>query len=120
MHQRPVDSFFNKGRKADAGLVQELIEEARAAAGDAAPWQMIAARPKLNKLLFEIAAGERRYIGKTARGERSTKVFATLRQLWDAGLRPPNRYTVTEPVVVVPARELVVVEKAPGAPLLER
>ena len=56
----------------------------------------------------------RPYIGKVYRADRGRKGFEALSLAWNAGFRPPSLFTVVRPVAYVPARFLLLQEKAPG------
>lgn len=86
-------------------------------------WRLISARKKLGNALFEIEEsgpqGTRRYIGKTGREERVQTQFQALRELHEAGFRPPSEFTVAEPIAYLPERNCILVEKAPGVAAMD-
>jgi hypothetical protein len=105
--------------------VEELIIWAhdQLGLGENRPWRLVAAWTKLKKVLFEIEElspeGPVRLIGKVARPGRGERAFQALSQVWDAGFRPPHPFTVVRPVAWLPARNLLLQEKAPGVQLAE-
>jgi aminoglycoside phosphotransferase (APT) family kinase protein len=107
------DPAFREGRLPDMDLLA-AVEQARAMLGVSQPWRLISARRKLGKALFEVQEGDRRLIGIISRSERMGHAFASLRAVWEAGMRPPAACTVVEPVGHAPELNLMVMEKAGG------
>jgi aminoglycoside phosphotransferase (APT) family kinase protein len=83
------------------------------------PWRLISARKRHTKTLLEIEEdtghGLRRLIGKLGRAERSAALYKALRELRDAGFRPPERFTVPEPIIHIPERGFLLQERVPGS-----
>lgn len=119
-----VNPAFADGHLPELNL-NELVQLARKELGLNAsrPWRLISARRKLSKVLFELEEerpdGPVRFIAKISPEERTRVAFEALRSLWDAGFRPPGRFTVVEPVAYLPKRDLIIVERAPGAELVD-
>lgn len=82
-------------------------------------WTEISSRTKLRKILFEAEFNGRRVIGKVSGSARARTAFDSLTILWTAGLCPPARHTVVEPIAWFPERNLLIQEKAPGMSVLD-
>lgn len=86
-------------------------------------WRLISARRKMGRTLFEIEerSGGKivRVVGKICKHEKAEILYHALRGLWIAGMRPPDRYTVSRPVGFYPEKHLILQERAPGQPALE-
>jgi aminoglycoside phosphotransferase len=110
---------FAEGRIPDLDL-DALIEVARAELKIPVvrPWRLVSARRKLGKTLFEVEeglpGGSRRLIGIVSKSERVPHAFDALRRVWAAGMQPPASFTVVEPVLYLPERACMILEKAPG------
>ncbi|MCW5982059.1 MAG: hypothetical protein KIT09_28495 [Bryobacteraceae bacterium] len=120
---------MDQARKSAAGLVQRHDSRAEAeeivtwaceqlGLGGERSWTLVSSKRKLRKLLFEIEErgpeGGRRLIGRVAPKEGAGAAFHSAATLRNAGMRPPNRWTVAEPVAWLPERQLLIQEKAPG------
>jgi len=113
-----TDGCFASGRPPDRmeelfdWLCQQLGREVTRS------WRLISARRKLGRTLFEIEertrSGTRRLIGKCGNPERAWVLYETLNTLRDHGWRPPARYTVPEPVALIPERGLIIQERVWG------
>jgi hypothetical protein len=102
-----------------AARLEELVEYARKRLGSPG-WRVVASTVKMRKILFEVEDDdEQLFIGKVSHSEKSKGAHAALTKLWNAGMRPPSRYTVTQPIGWFPERELLIQEKAPGVQLLD-
>jgi hypothetical protein len=77
-------------------------------------WKLVSSSAKMRKALFEADFNGRRVIGKVSPSERAHNAYASLQKLWIAGLQPPARFTVPEPIAWFPERSLLIQEKAPG------
>jgi hypothetical protein len=103
---------------------QERVQELLAIVGDriapsgASSCRIVSAHAKLTKIIFEVECDGRLLIGKASKSERAKHTHGTLRMLWDAGLRPPSPWTVSEPVAWVPEHGLLLQAKAEGDMLL--
>lgn len=99
----------------------ELIQGAREemGLGPDRPWAMVAMRTKRGKLLLEVKEGQRHLVLKRHTNDSGADSFRILRQLWEAGFRPPAGETVVEPLAYLPERRLLVLEKAPGRQLVD-
>ena len=97
--------------------VDALLTAARQELGG--EWHVVSSRMKLRKTLFEADFNGRRVIGKVSKSRNAQTAFASLRKLWEAGLRPPTRYTVTEPLAWLEEYSLLVQERAPGVSMLD-
>ncbi len=112
------DPSFVEGRPPKD--IKEIIEWARDQIGldGDRPWQLISARVKLGRTLFEIEEdtpeGPQRLIGKLGREERAEVLHSALVRLREAGFKPPERMTVPKPFAYLPERGLVLQEKVPG------
>lgn len=107
--------------RASHEYVEELLSWARARLGGAAEpvWSLVSVRSKMTKTIFEADAGGRALIGKVSQSERSAQTWEKMKSLWDAGMRPPSLYQVSEPVAWFAERKLLLQGKAQGAMLLE-
>jgi hypothetical protein len=94
-----------------------LLQAAREQLGG--EWKMVSSRLKMRKTLFEANFNGRSVIGKMSRSRNAQTAFASMQTLWDAGMRPPSRYTVTEPLAWIAEHALLVQERAPGASMLD-
>jgi hypothetical protein len=103
--------------KARREIVEELVELAKQHLGG--EWRLISSSRKLRKIFFEADFDGRRVIGKISRSAKAKSAFGNLTTLWEAGMRPPQRYTVVEPIAWLPERSLLIQEKAQGLSLLE-
>ena len=110
-----------RGTRPGAG-VDELVEWARLQLniGPDRPWRVMSSRQKLGKTLFEIDECGKRIIGKVSLSERAQRTFAKLSTLWNAGMRPPSKCIVTEPLGWLPERHLLLQCKAEGIQLIDR
>jgi hypothetical protein len=108
------DPVFGGARR--TAQVEDLIDWARAALeiGPDRPWTVVSTRQKLGKTLFEIDENGQRIVGKVSRSGRAQHTYATLSMLWNAGMKPPSKYVVTEPVAWFPERQLLLQAKAQG------
>jgi hypothetical protein len=97
--------------------VEMLLQAAREQLGG--EWRIVSSRMKLQKTLFEAEFDGRRVIGKVSKSRRARSTFGSLQKLWHAGMRPPSRYTVTEPLAWVDERSLLLQERAPGFSMLD-
>jgi hypothetical protein len=103
-------------------IVERLVSlaEERLGADAGAPWHIVSFHSKMTKTIFEVEDGNgRRLVGKVSKSDRAAHTWQTLRLLWDAGMRPPSKFTVTEPVAWFPDHRLLLQEKAPGNMLLD-
>lgn len=102
-----------------AARLEELVEYARERLGSPT-WRVVASTVKMRKILFEVENDDGQlFIGKVSHSEKSKGAHAALAKLWNAGMHPPSRYTVTQPIGWFPERELLIQEKAPGVQLLD-
>jgi hypothetical protein len=109
-----------RGTRPAAG-VDELVEWTRAqlGIGPERPWRVIHSRQKMTKTLFEVDENGRRLIGKVSQSERARQTFDILSELWRAGMRPPSKCIVTEPLAWLPDRNLLLQAKAAGVQLID-
>lgn len=82
-------------------------------------WELVTSTAKMRKSLFEARFNGRSVIGKVSPSERAKTAYGSLRALWDAGMRPPARFAVPEPIAWFPERNLLIQEKAPGKSILD-
>lgn len=124
----PLPARFASATKTARGKptdITELVVCAGDSLGDEAgqSWRLVWFKRKLKKLVFELeahnGAGEMRIIGKFHEEGRAQADFEALRQLHEAGFRPPGPFTVSRPVAYIPERKLLLQEKAPGRLLNE-
>ena len=117
------DALFATGRAPKSDLMTVLVRIQERRGCRSGEWRMISARRKMGRTLFEIEerSGQkvRRIVGKICRHEKAKVLYQALRGLWMSGWRPPDKYTVSEPVAYFPERCLILQEKAPGRPALE-
>lgn len=117
------DALFVAGRPPKGNLMEvlERIQEKRGC--PAGEWRLISARRKMGRTLFEIEERSgrklRRIVGKICRHERAEVLYRALRGLWMAGWKPPELYTVSQPLAFHPEKHLILQEKAPGRPALD-
>jgi thiamine kinase-like enzyme len=109
----PASSAGKPARESAAALLQAAREQL------GGEWKMVSSRLKMRKTLFEADYNGRCVIGKMSRSRNAQTAFASLRKLWDAGMRPPSRYTVTEPLAWIAEHSLLVQERAPGVSMLD-
>ena len=110
------DPAFSGVRRVGEG-VEELVAFAQTQLGG--DWRVISSRMKMQKTFFEAEYNGRRVIGKVSKSKRAEAAYSNLSDAWQAGMRPPSRYTVTEPIAWLPERKLLIQEKAPGSPLID-
>ena len=94
-----------------------LLEAAREQLGG--EWKMVSSHMKMRKTLFEADFEGRRVIGKVSKSRHARSAFGSMQTLWQAGMRPPSRYTVTEPLAWVEDHNLLLQERAPGLSILD-
>jgi hypothetical protein len=109
----PASSAGRPDRESAAALLQAAREQL------GGEWKMVSSRLKMRKTLFEADFNGRRVIGKMSRSRNAKTAFASMQKLWAAGLRPPSRYTVTEPLAWIAEHSLLVQELAPGVSMLD-
>ena len=97
--------------------VDTLLQAAREELGG--EWRIVSSRMKLQKTLFEAEFNGRLVIGKLSKSRRARSAFGSLQKLWHAGMRPPSRYTVPEPLAWIDERSLLLQERAPGFSMLD-
>ena len=105
------------GAKPAGENVETLLEAAREEFGG--KWRIVSSHMKLRKTLFEAEFNGRRVFGKVSKSKRARSTFGSLQKLWQAGMRPPSRYTVTEPLGWIEERSLLLQERAPGSSILD-
>ena len=113
------DPLFRGSRPGEG--VDELVEYARASLGMGPdrPWRIVNSRQKLKKTLFEVDENGRRIVGKASKSERAQDTFEKLSALWNAGMRPPSKCIVTEPLAWLPERSLLLQRRAEGMQLID-
>ena len=101
--------------------VDELVDWARTqlGIGPDRPWRVMSSRQKLQKTLFEVDENGKRIVGKVSKSERAQDTFRKLTTLWQAGMRPPSKCIVTEPLAWLPERHLLLQCKAEGTQLID-
>lgn len=122
--QNATDPAFTEGRLPADDVLQSTIDWSRRqmSLNGHRPWKLISARRKFSKILIEIEEqrpdGPVRLILKIAEEDRARITFQALRELWDAGFRPPSQYTVVEPYAYLEEKRIVIQERAPGVELV--
>jgi hypothetical protein len=102
-----------------AETVEELINWARQELRVSRPWTIVRSQTKLRKTLFEFEDEGRRYVGKISATQSKTGTFGLMKRVWDAGMKPPSPYQITEPVAWLPERSLLIAAKAPGRQIID-
>jgi aminoglycoside phosphotransferase (APT) family kinase protein len=120
-----TDPIFLLPGKPSAREVNELLSYARAQLqlGPSRPWRLLQSGVKLGKVFLEVEEitpeGPRRIFGKVSKTERARRGYENLRRLWNAGMCPPAKYRVCEPIGFFPGRGLLLQCRARGTQLLE-
>jgi hypothetical protein len=120
------DPVFTRPGHRSAEILDGLLVQARRelGIGEDREWRVTSSRLKLTKIFFEIeersSVSSRRLIGKVSHSRNANSAYEKMRLLWAAGMRPPSKYTVPEPVAFVATSALLLQEKAPGMQLLEK
>src|SRR5688572_15011961 len=114
-----ADPVF-RGTRPGAG-VDELVEWTRLqlGIGPDRPWRVMNSRQKIGKTLFEVDENGKRLIGKVSQSERAAGTFEKLSLLWKAGMRPPSKCIVSEPLAWLPERKLLLQSKADGVQFID-
>jgi aminoglycoside phosphotransferase len=112
-----VDIETFEPKPADDARALELIAECRSRLGG--EWALISASTKLTKTIFEADFSGRRVIGKASTSKKSKAAYEHMRELFSAGMKSPSEFTVPEPIAWFEDLGLLVLEKAPGASVLE-
>lgn len=103
---------MNSGENPQAADLDRLVQAAKGHLGG--DWRIVSSSQKLRKILFEAEFNGRRVIGKMSLSARARTAYGNMEKLWNAGMRPPSRYTVAEPIAFLPDDHLLIQEKAPG------
>jgi hypothetical protein len=112
-----VDIQTFQPRPTDDAQALELVSECRSRLGG--EWTLVSASIKLTKSIFEADYNGLRVIGKASTSKRSKAAYEHLQQLYPAGMKPPSKFTVPKPIAWFDDLGLLVLEKAPGASILE-
>jgi hypothetical protein len=102
-----------------APSVEDLLELCRAELGDVHLLHAPKLRANLGKTMFEIGHDGRRLIGKVSKTQNRVDTYGLMQRVWDAGMRPPSRFIITEPIAWFPERSLLLQSKAEGQNVLD-